>query len=122
MHSKAKGKGSNNSLIRLTENRFEWRNMIASVCPSKVPKEKKKVLQRVSARVFLRTLGPSKAGVGCGGGAEKIVRCTRHGTVRTTLQTIMLDAPYQSSALLLSEKPESAVAVITFVWRTPFLF
>ncbi|GFN93687.1 endonuclease-reverse transcriptase [Plakobranchus ocellatus] len=26
------GKGSNNNFIRLTENRYEWRNMIANVC------------------------------------------------------------------------------------------
>ncbi|GFN87130.1 U2 small nuclear ribonucleoprotein a'-like [Plakobranchus ocellatus] len=32
LKSWAIGKGSNNNFIRLTENRFEWRNMIANVC------------------------------------------------------------------------------------------
>ncbi|GFN91703.1 eukaryotic translation initiation factor 3 subunit f [Plakobranchus ocellatus] len=32
LKSSAIGKGSNNNLIRLTVNRFEWRNMIANVC------------------------------------------------------------------------------------------
>ncbi|GFO45448.1 eukaryotic translation initiation factor 3 subunit f [Plakobranchus ocellatus] len=31
LKSWAIGKGSNNNFIRLTENRFEWRNMIANV-------------------------------------------------------------------------------------------
>ncbi|GFN88321.1 eukaryotic translation initiation factor 3 subunit f [Plakobranchus ocellatus] len=32
LKSWAIGKGSNNNFIRLTENRYEWRNMIANVC------------------------------------------------------------------------------------------
>ncbi|GFN81784.1 eukaryotic translation initiation factor 3 subunit f [Plakobranchus ocellatus] len=32
LKSRAIGKGSNDNFIRLTENRFEWRNMIANVC------------------------------------------------------------------------------------------
>ncbi|GFN96869.1 endonuclease-reverse transcriptase [Plakobranchus ocellatus] len=32
LKSWAIGKGSNNNFIRLTENGFEWRNMIANVC------------------------------------------------------------------------------------------
>ncbi|GFN75214.1 endonuclease-reverse transcriptase [Plakobranchus ocellatus] len=32
LRSWAIDKGSNNNFIRLTENRFEWRNMIANVC------------------------------------------------------------------------------------------
>ncbi|GFN87970.1 endonuclease-reverse transcriptase [Plakobranchus ocellatus] len=32
LKSRAIGKGSNNNFIRLTENRYEWRNMIANVC------------------------------------------------------------------------------------------
>ncbi|GFO21139.1 endonuclease-reverse transcriptase [Plakobranchus ocellatus] len=35
LQSWAIGKGSNNSFIRLTENRCEWRNMIAA--PGKIP-------------------------------------------------------------------------------------
>ncbi|GFO26964.1 hypothetical protein PoB_005346900 [Plakobranchus ocellatus] len=31
------GKGSNNNYIKLTKKRFEWRNMIANICPDKVP-------------------------------------------------------------------------------------
>ncbi|GFO09915.1 endonuclease-reverse transcriptase [Plakobranchus ocellatus] len=38
LKSWAIGKGSNNDFIRVTENRFEWRNMIANVCVSdKIP-------------------------------------------------------------------------------------
>ncbi|GFO25476.1 eukaryotic translation initiation factor 3 subunit f [Plakobranchus ocellatus] len=32
LKSWAIGKGSNNKFIRLTENRYEWRSMIANVC------------------------------------------------------------------------------------------
>ncbi|GFO42148.1 hypothetical protein PoB_006865300 [Plakobranchus ocellatus] len=32
LKSWASDKGSNNNFMRLTENRFEWRNMIANVC------------------------------------------------------------------------------------------
>ncbi|GFO35167.1 endonuclease-reverse transcriptase [Plakobranchus ocellatus] len=32
LKSWAIGKGSNNNFIRLTENRFEWKNMIVNVC------------------------------------------------------------------------------------------
>ncbi|GFN91410.1 endonuclease-reverse transcriptase [Plakobranchus ocellatus] len=32
LKSWAIGKGSNNNFIRLTENRYEWKNMIANVC------------------------------------------------------------------------------------------
>ncbi|GFN91482.1 endonuclease-reverse transcriptase [Plakobranchus ocellatus] len=32
LKSWAIGKGSNNNSIRLTQNRYEWRNMIANVC------------------------------------------------------------------------------------------
>ncbi|GFO43692.1 collectin-11 [Plakobranchus ocellatus] len=32
LKSWAIGKGSNNNFIRLSQNRFEWRNMIAHVC------------------------------------------------------------------------------------------
>ncbi|GFN94387.1 endonuclease-reverse transcriptase [Plakobranchus ocellatus] len=36
LKSWATGKGSHNNFIRLTESRFEWRNMIANVCSRQV--------------------------------------------------------------------------------------